>query len=132
MSIHEWDTWEVEGMADKYRSRTWEFPGSLAVKELVLSLQRPWSLLWRGFDAWPRSFYIAENKQKKRSTTWSCRRGSVVISPPSTYEDRSQSPASLSGLRIWCCRGLWGGSQTELGSGSAVAVVVGQQLQFPI
>ena len=32
------------------------------------------------------------------------------------------SPASLSGLRIPCCRELWSRSQTWLGSGVAVAV----------
>ena len=34
-----------------------------------------------------------------------------------------QSLASLSGLRIRCCRKLWWRSQTQLGSGVTVAVV---------
>ena len=34
-----------------------------------------------------------------------------------------RSLASLSGLRIWCCRGLWCRLQTWLGSCVAVAVV---------
>ena len=34
-----------------------------------------------------------------------------------------RSLASLSGLRIWCCRELWCRSQTWLGSHIAVAVV---------
>ena len=34
-----------------------------------------------------------------------------------------QSLASLSGLKVWRCRGLWCRSQTWLGSGVAVAVV---------
>ena len=35
---------------------------------------------------------------------------------------RVLSLASLSGLRIWHCHELWGRSQTQLGSGVAVAV----------
>ena len=34
-----------------------------------------------------------------------------------------QSLASLSELRIWCCRELWWRLQTQLGSGVAVALV---------
>ena len=37
-------------------------------------------------------------------------------------EDAGSIPASLSGLRIWHCHELWCRSQTQLGSGVAVAV----------
>ena len=33
-----------------------------------------------------------------------------------------RSLALLTGLRIWCCRKLWGRSQMQLGSGIAMAV----------
>ena len=46
-----------------------------------------------------------------------------VMNPASTHEKVVQSLASLSGLRIWCCRELWCRSQTWLRSSVAVAVV---------
>ena len=39
-----------------------------------------------------------------------------------TMRFQVRSLASLSGLRIRFCRGLWCGSQTQLGSGIAVSV----------
>ena len=41
----------VEWTVNKYH---WEFPGGLVVKDLVLSLLWLRSLLWRGFNPWPR------------------------------------------------------------------------------
>ena len=54
-------------------------------------------------------------------TRWrprSSRRGSVAMNLTSTHENA----ASLRGLRIRHCCDLWGRSQTQLGSGVAVAV----------
>ena len=36
-----------------------EFPGGLVVKDLALSL------LWLGFDAWPRNFHMLQVRPKK-------------------------------------------------------------------
>ena len=41
----------------------------------------------------------------------------------SIHEDAGSIPASLSGLRIWCCCKLLRGLQMWLGSGDAVVVV---------
>ena len=49
--------------------------------------------------------------------------GSVVTNPTSIHEDAVPPLASFSGLRIRCCCELWYRSQTQLGSGIAVAVV---------
>ena len=35
------------------------------VKDLVLSLQWPRSLLWLGFDTWPRNFHTQQARPKK-------------------------------------------------------------------
>ena len=40
-----------------------------------------------------------------------------------TMRFRVLSLALLSGLRIWCCRELWSGLQTRLGSRIVVALV---------
>ena len=48
--------------------RKLNFGGSLVaqwVKGLALSLQRLWSLLWQGFDPWPRNFHILWTGPKK-------------------------------------------------------------------
>ena len=36
----------------------WEFPDGLVVKDLELSLLWLGSLLWHGFNPWPRNFYM--------------------------------------------------------------------------
>uniref|UniRef100_A0A8D0UGK2 Protein VAC14 homolog n=1 Tax=Sus scrofa TaxID=9823 RepID=A0A8D0UGK2_PIG len=51
--------------------------------------------------------------------------GKDCISPPKIQDG---SMASLSGLRIRCCRKLWCRSQTRLGSGCGI----GKQLQLPL
>ena len=43
---------------------TWEFPGRLAVKDLVVSLQWLWSLLWHRFHPWPGNFRTLEARPK--------------------------------------------------------------------
>ena len=43
-----------------------EFPGGLAVKDLMLSPLWLWSLLWHGFDPWPRNFCMLQCGQKKK------------------------------------------------------------------
>ena len=42
------------------------------VKDLALSLQRPWSLLWHGFP-WPGNFHVPQDGEKKRSKA--CKHG---------------------------------------------------------
>ena len=49
--------------------------------------------------------------------------GSVVTYLTGIHADAVQSLDSLRGLRIWHCSELWGTSQTQLGSGVAVAAV---------
>ena len=50
--------------------------------------------------------------------------GPAVNEPASVHEEAGLIPGSLSGLRTWCCRELWGRLQTWLGSCAAVAVAV--------
>ena len=45
----------------------------------------------------------------------------------SIHEDRVQSLALLSGLRIRCCRVLWHRLQTRLGTRVAVVVALGEK-----
>ena len=42
------------------------FPGGLAVKDPVLSLLWLRSLLWLGFDPWPRNFHIPQDQAEKK------------------------------------------------------------------
>ena len=42
----------------KQKTKTWEFPVVQGVKDLMLSLLRPWLLLWLRFDPWPRNFHM--------------------------------------------------------------------------
>ena len=46
-----------------------EFPVAKGVKDLVLSLQWLGSLLWHGFDPWPKNFnmlrVLPKNKKQK-------------------------------------------------------------------
>ena len=44
----------------------WEFPGSLVVKDLALSLLWFGLLLWHGFDPWPRNFHMPWERPKKK------------------------------------------------------------------
>ena len=48
----------------------WELPGGLAVKDLVLLLLWLGSLLWYGFNSWPRNLWMPlggdEEKKKKK------------------------------------------------------------------
>ena len=54
-----------------------------------------------------------------------------LTNPTRIHEDVGvQSLASLSGLGIQHCHELWCRSQTWLGAGVAVAVLVGRQLQL--
>ena len=55
-------------------------------------------------------------KKKKKSRTFSSRRGAAETNPTRNHEVRVQYLASLSGLRNWRCRELWCRSQTKLGS----------------
>ena len=60
------------------------------VKDLLLSL------LWCGFNPWPRNFHMpqAQSKKKKESSSH-C--GSAVMSPTSIHEDTGSIP----GLPQW-------------------------------
>ena len=47
----------------------WEFPGGLAVKDLVVLLLWLGSLLWYGFNSWPRNLWMplgGDQKKKKK------------------------------------------------------------------
>ena len=59
---------------------------------------------------------ITDKKKKKKSRTFSSRRGAAETNPTRNHEVRVQYLASLSGLRNWRCRELWCRSQTKLGS----------------
>ena len=36
------------------------------IKDLALSLQQPWSLLWNRFNPWPGNFYTLQAQPKKK------------------------------------------------------------------
>ena len=55
-------------------------PGVLWVEDLTLSLQRPGSLLWRGFNPWPRNLHMPwAQPQKLEWTVWRQRTGTLSI-----------------------------------------------------
>ena len=67
----------------------WEFPGSLVVKDLVLSLLWLELLLWHGFDAWPGNF--CKRKKKRWPLTWSSHITCPSLSIPIYVEWRIQN-----------------------------------------
>lgn len=44
-----------------------EFPLAQRVRYLVVSLQRPKSMLWRRFNPWPENFYMPRAQPKKQT-----------------------------------------------------------------
>ena len=84
------------------RSVDEEFPGGSAVCGV-------------GSIPGPETFTCITKKKKKP-------KGIPVVAQLASMRIRVPSLASLSGLRIWHCRGLWCRLQTPLGSGAAVAV----------
>ena len=50
------------------------------VKDLVLSLQQLRSLLWHGFDPWPRNFHMPGGEAKKNNK---CDNDTMAIFPKS-------------------------------------------------
>ena len=43
-----------------------KFPGGIVAKNPELSLKQPGSLLWLGFDPWPRKFHMPQVQPKKK------------------------------------------------------------------
>ena len=65
----------------------------------------------------------APQKCIKRKNARSSLRGAAETNPTRNREVEGPILGLLSGLRIQCCRELWGRSQVQLSSGVAVALV---------
>jgi len=76
---------------------------------------------WQGTDAKFLTASLVQGIRKWSGEVPSCLSG--LKTQPVSMRTRVGSLASLSRLRIRCCRELWGGSQTRLGSCMAVALV---------
>ena len=65
------------------------------VKDLLLSLKPLGSLLWRGFDLWPRHFHMLWLQPKKTQRCSHC--GSAEMNPTGIHKN----VGSISGLAQW-------------------------------
>ena len=64
--------WERQANIQEANHKKHTHRSSLAVQQVkdpVLSLQQLGSLLWHGFDLWPRNFHMAWVCQKKQTIT---------------------------------------------------------------
>ena len=80
------------------------------------------SLFWKKNNLLYTEAGIVKNKINKEQAC-SSHRGAVETNLTRNREVADSIPGSLSGLRIRCCREPWCRSQTQLGSGIAVALV---------
>ena len=84
-----------------FRSLFWSSPVAARVMDLTLSLQQLGSLLWHGFNPWPRNFHMPwvwQKKKKKKKTVlhWSAIIHLSLSSPVLTINTSSCVPFTCS------------------------------------